>query len=122
MYLKILLLCNICIYIIVCAMLGKIQLCMSSILILSISVLRLQIWKFLKNVVKVSMSHPLISFCNNLKKKRQIQTNETKKKSSHSTLFDTIYIFGEHMFPYRKKIIPSKKIISLCEIKTTEKK
>merc|ERR1712173_333710 len=61
-----------------------------------------------------------ISFCNNLKK-RQIQTNE-KKKTSHSTLFDTIYIFGEHMFPYRKKIIPSKKIISLCEIKTTEKK
>ena len=61
-----------------------------------------------------------ISFCNNLKK-RQIQTNETKKKSSHSTLFDTIYIFGEHMFPYRKKIIPSKKI-SLCEIKKTTEK
>ena len=44
-----------------------------------------------------------------------------QKKSSHSTLFDTIYIFGEHMFPYRKKIIPSKKI-SLCEIKKLLKK
>jgi G:T-mismatch repair DNA endonuclease (very short patch repair protein) len=62
-----------------------------------------------------------ISFCNNLKK-RQIQTNETKKNLLIA-LFLTPYIFLVNIcFRTEKKSYPQKKIISLCEIKTTEKK
>ena len=91
-------------------MLGKIQLCMSSILILSISVLRLQIWKFLKNVVKVSMSHPLISFCNNLKKKDKFKPMK-QKKNLLIALFLTPYIFLVNIcFRTEKKSYPQKKL------------
>ena len=68
----------------------------------------------------VSLSSSIaISFCNNLKK-RQIQTNE--KKIFSSTLL-TPYIFLVNIcFRTEKKSYPQKRIISLCEIKTTEKK